>query len=127
MKKILLIEPDAVIAKAVVDYLPKHDILIVSNGHQAIAALESWSCELIISEHSFLTHNSFEFLYELRSYPEWEKLPFVLFTKTYIHDSLLHSDAFKELGISGYLYKPQTRLSDLKSKLNLLSFNAAYN
>ncbi|MDQ2973020.1 MAG: hypothetical protein M3Q79_00880 [bacterium] len=126
MIKILLIEPDSVTAKAVSDYLSEHDILIVSNGHQAISALESWPCELIISEHSFLTHNSFEFLYELRSYPEWEMLPFVLFTKTYIHDSLLQSEAYSELGITDYLYKPQTRLADLQKKLNLISLNAAH-
>ena len=122
MAKILLIEPDIVLAKTLIDYLnPGHSIAWSHDGHHAIELLDKKPFDLIITEHNLPAHNSFEFLYELRSYPEWQALPIILWSKSRLPDHVLGSDSWQQLGKVKYLYKPNTSLALLASTVNRLA------
>lgn len=107
-----------VLAKAVIDYLkPDHEVFWSHNGHHAVEIMDKSEFDLIITEHSFSSHNSFEFLYELRSYPEWQTLPVIIFSRSFLADSVLKSETWRKLGQVKYLYKPSTSLAGLKSTI----------
>lgn len=121
---ILLIEPDVKLAQLVSQYLNQHKVVVADDGHTAVLCLEKTRVDAIISEHTFKSHNSFEFLYELRSYPEWQDLPFILFSSTYLSDAVTKSDVYTKLKIDNYLYKPKTTLKQLANSLN--RFNSVH-
>ncbi len=110
--RILLVEPDPVQAQIIYDYLP-HEVYIVSDGHQAIQAIDELKVDMVISEHIFAVTNSFEMLYEIRSYQDLANLPVILFSSTYLSSNTLTSETFSRLNLAGYLYKPTTTLKQL--------------
>ena len=120
--RILCIEPDIVLAQTVVSYLQAaHEVSWAHSGHHAIELMDKEPFDIIVTEHTFAGHNSFEFLYELRSYPEWQTLPVVLLTRSYLPDKVRNSDTWRQLGNIQYLYKPSTSLALLASTLNRLA------
>lgn len=121
MAKILLIEPDVVLANTIIEYLKgNHEVAWSHNGHHAVELMDKSEFDLIVSEHNFTGHNSFEFLYELRSYSEWQDLPVIIFSRSFLPDSVFKSAAWKKLGRVSYLYKPTTSLALLNTSLNQL-------
>lgn len=121
MASVLLIEPDHVLAKTIAHYIEsEHELAWVPSGHHAIKVLDKKPFDVIVTEHLLSGHNSFEFLYELRSYPEWQNLPVILFSRSYIDEAVLTSESWRQLGNVHYLYKPSTSLALLVSRLNRL-------
>lgn len=119
--RVLLIEPDRRQAELIVEYLSSDEVVVVPDGHIAIKALQSFPADAVVSEHIFANHNSFELLYELRSYTDWQSIPFILFSSAYLSDSVKDSDTYKSFNIFAYLYKPTTGLKDLADKLSEIS------
>jgi len=72
-------------------------------------------------ELQLASHNGIEFLYELRSYNDWQSIPVI------IH-SLVPATAFTniapELGVVSYLYKPTTTLKKLCTSVSDLQLQA---
>jgi CheY-like chemotaxis protein len=58
-----------------------------------------------------VSHNGLEFLYEFRSYPDWQDVPVLLLTNvspgTFAASWQLLTG---QLGVRSYLYKPRTSL-----------------
>ena len=120
MAKVLLVEPDRILAQNYTAALKSsgHDVTWRSNGQTAIHAAEKSTPDVILLELQMPGHNGLEFLYELRSYPEWQDIPVILLTL--VPDMALQAEepVLERLGIAGYLYKPQSKLSHVIRAVN---------
>jgi len=113
---ILLVEPDRVLARTYTQALEQagHSTAQANTAQTAIFAVDEQQPDLIFLEMQLVGHGGVEFLYELRSYPEWQTIPVVAL-------SLTPPGEFKDswqllqdqLGVQRYLYKPHTSLAKL--------------
>jgi DNA-binding response OmpR family regulator len=93
-------------------------VRICGGVQEAVDEIDILRPDIIILELQLTSHNGYEFLYELRSYSEWDSIP-VLIHSMVPEDSLdLNPITKSELGITGYLYKPGTSLGKLHYELN---------
>ena len=113
--RLLLIEPDSVVGASARMALERagHHVHIVTSGQQAIDALDDQQYELLVLEPQLGLHNGIEFLYELRSYPEWQRLPVIMWTMNQQLPQALYRAPLEQLGISEVLYKPRSSLARL--------------
>lgn len=113
--KILLVEPNSLLASQYKEVLISsgHEVVWCSDGQVAILSLDKSSADLILMELILPSHSGVEFLYELRSYPEWKIIPVVILSRVSVEQSSLDDRTMKTLGVLKYLYKPKTKLSDL--------------
>lgn len=121
--KILLIEPDYILAKnyqAVLEHAG-HTVHREPSAQTALFAMENGLPDLVILELQIPMHNGIEFLYEFRSYPEWQHIPVVVLSLTPEEDAGGDTGLLEQLGVRGYLYKPQTKLSKLVRTIDLVS------
>jgi len=58
-------------------------------------------------------HNGIEFLYELRSYTDWQNIPVVVLSHVPYWSGGITVALWQHLRIAAYHYKPLTKLSDL--------------
>ncbi len=115
MARILLIEPNRILAQIYKDALKQggYKVSLAYDAQNAITTSDKLRPDLIVLEIQLIKHNGVEFLYELRSYPEWQDIPVVVNSivppSEFAHNEVL----YKEIGINNYLYKPQTSLTEL--------------
>lgn len=114
-RHILLIEPDKVLAKTYKAALGRAGFLVdwQPNAQGAISSVDSKLPALIVLDVQLPKHNGVEFLYELRSYPDWQNIPVVILSAVTEDELGLTSQAKTKLSIAGYLYEPHTKLSEL--------------
>ena len=122
--RILLIEPDYVLAETYFAALTRagHQLTVCSGAQAAILAADRQTPDLVILELQLVEHSGIEFLYEFRSYPEWQNIP--VFIHTVVPPAEFNTSwklLEHELGMRRYLYKAHTRLNDLIGHVNLIS------
>lgn len=118
---ILLIEPDTVLAKIYRQAIEakNHTVVAVPTAQAAVHAADTRLPDLVVLEMQLVSHSGVEFLYELRSYDDWQDMPVI------IH-SLVPPGEFigswpllqEQLGVRKYLYKPKTSLAKLLRTVN---------
>lgn len=116
MAHIILIEPDRVLAETYYRALKqaKHQVVVCSSAQAAILAADKAKPDLVILELQLVNHSGIEFLYEFRSYPDWQRIPVVVHTLVPPSEFAGARDLLMdELGVVAYLYKPQTSLQKL--------------
>ncbi|HSX43865.1 MAG TPA: response regulator [Candidatus Saccharimonadales bacterium] len=125
--KILLVEPDKVLANTYARALKLegHDVTSVSNAQLAIHAVDQNSPELIVLELQLSKHSGIEFLYELRSYAEWQSIPVILHTLVPATSLQNGQNILHTLGANIYLYKPQTSLVQLLMTVGAFNIQTA--
>jgi DNA-binding response OmpR family regulator len=113
---ILIVEPDKILAETYASALRAagHKVITCRGAQEAIFAADANAPDAILLELQLVSHSGIEFLYEFRSYPEWQHIPVIVCSQvppTEFLDSwgLLQG----ELGVTDYLYKPQTTLVKL--------------
>jgi len=116
MSHILLIEPDRVLAEIYRQAFlgAGHVVVCCASAQAGIISADQHAPDLIVLELQLIEHSGIEFLYELRSYADWQDIPVVVHTgvpssEFIANRRLLH----EQLGVRRYLYKPETSLSDL--------------
>lgn len=112
---IVLIEPDRVMGAATKAVLSKagHQITWCRSAQSALDALDNQLPDIIVLELQLGIHNGIEFLYEIRSYPEWQQIPIVVNS---INSNVLRPEftiPLTQLGVQKILYKPHTSLKQL--------------
>ena len=114
--KILLVEPDRLLAQIYAKTLrgAGYEVMVVAGAQAGIMATDRSRPDLILLEVQLIAHSGIEFLYELRSYAEWQDLTVLIHSHVPANEfagnwPLLHDD----LGVHDYLYKPTTSLTDL--------------
>lgn len=118
-RTVLLIEPDKILAETYKAAL-LHANFTVSTARDAQSAIHEVDTnipDVIVLELQLATHNGVEFLYELRSYPEWQNIPVVILSQISELEAGIDKKMTKKLGIRHYRYKPQTSLKKLISIL----------
>jgi DNA-binding response OmpR family regulator len=80
MSQILLIEPDIVLANIYTKALTHegYRVVVAGDAQAAISLADKSKPDLIIMEIQLVSHNGIEFIYELRSYPEWQDIPIII-------------------------------------------------
>lgn len=120
MASILLIEPDRLLANTFKQALAGagHQVMVSASAQAAITAADTKQPDLVILELQLVEHSGIEFLYEFRSYPEWQSIPVL------IHSAVPPAEfngsrriLSVELGVNTYLYKPRTSLKELLSNV----------
>jgi len=116
MARILLIEADRVLATNLQAFLKAagHQVEWHVDPQVAMDAIDKKKPDLLILDLLLAGRSGVEFLYELRSYPDWQKLPIIVFSSVSNRElGQSAPDALKQLDIAAYLYKPETNLSQL--------------
>ena len=116
MADILMLEPDAVLADIyrTVFEAAGHTVRRSVSAQDSVFAVDERQPDVIIVELQLVAHSGIEFLYELRSYSEWQDIPVIIHScipPTEFEDSSGLLSGL--LGVRTYLYKPQTTLTKL--------------
>lgn len=121
MGRILLIEPDKVLSRSYKKALEQagHEVHCISNAQDAINNADQTLPDVVILEIQLIAHSGIEFLYEFRSYPEWQKVPVIILSLVPPQEFNNNWQLIKdELNIDTYLYKPATTLNELINEVS---------
>lgn len=122
MRKVLIVEPDRIVARCMKAELKKRSfsVEITANADQAIAIADEFQPDIVITELSLAGHSGTEFLYEFRTYTDWDPVPIVVYSSIKLSDIIIESQDWKQLNIAEYLYKPEESLDRLGDILETL-------
>lgn len=114
---ILLIEPDRLLARVYAEYLELSGYTVsrTTTAQTAITAADAMRPDLVIMELQLPRHSGAAFLYELRSYADWQDIPVVIHSGLQPARIAEYRRPLQELAASEYLYKPQTSLQKLSA------------
>jgi len=116
MAQILLIEPDRVLAETYRLALEGagHKVSVCATAQAAVQSADNVKPDLVILEIQLVEHSGIEFLYEFRSYPDWQNVPVLIQSQVPPSEFSDNLELLKnELNVVNYLYKPQTNLKKL--------------
>ncbi|HTE58471.1 MAG TPA: response regulator [Verrucomicrobiae bacterium] len=118
--RVLLLEPDAVLATIYTAALEAagHVVRGCHSAQAAIFAADKFQPQAVILELQLPGHSGVEFLYEYRSYPEWQTIPVIAHTWVPMGGLDLDAPVARQLGITRHLYKPATSLRELVQAVN---------
>lgn len=121
MAQILLIEPDHVLAETYQLALEAagHTVSVCATAQTAVQSADQVKPDLVILEIQLVEHSGIEFLYEFRSYPDWQNIPVLIQSQVPPSEFSDNLELLKnELYVVNYLYKPQTNLKKLLETIN---------
>ena len=81
MANVLLIEPDRLLAANIRQYLEgtlRHRVQWRSDAQASINSSEEFPPDVVVLELQLGMHSGVEFLYEFRSYADWQHVPIVI-------------------------------------------------
>jgi len=115
MSNILLLEPDAILAKTYQTALETlgHKVQWHKSAQTALHSADTNQPDLVLLELQMAEHNGLEFLYEFRSYPEWQDIPVVVLSIVPLSEISNDFTLLKRLGVFDYLYKPSSKLEHI--------------
>lgn len=114
MARIVLLEPDVILAKSYQAALEKagHMVERTANADRALKILDEQASDVLVLELLLGAHNGIELLYEMRSYADLRRLPVIVHSHS--DPSLVQdSPGYRALQVQHYLYKPDTKQADL--------------
>lgn len=120
MARILFIEPDRLLganAKQILKHAG-HWVDCCVDPQAAMDSADNMHPDIIILDLLLAGRSGIEFLYEFRSYPEWVRLPIIIYTNVKEEEFIGVGVGFKQLGISAYFYKPTTSISELSKSID---------
>jgi DNA-binding response OmpR family regulator len=123
MARILLIEPDYLLATTYGAALQTggHELVVRAGAQSAVFAADETTPDLVILELQLIEHSGIEFLYEFRSYPDWQTVPVLILSHVPPAEFDASRDLLtRELGVQAYHYKPYTSLRRLLTAVNEL-------
>jgi len=120
---VLLIEPDRLEAHTYVAVLERAGCTVVHTAlaQSAVHLADERTPDVVVMELQLPGHNGVEFLYEFRSYPEWQSVPILLHTFVPPRELAQAATLQTELGVRRMLYKPATTLADLCSAVQTVA------
>lgn len=97
-----------------------HSVCWARNAQTAVDAVDTELPDVIVLELQLGLHNGIEFLYEIRSYPEWQAIPILLYTMNRRAADTAFAETLYQLGVQGIYYKPEVNPRQLRQKINQL-------
>ncbi len=119
--RILLVEPDKLLARTYKQALESagHEVMVDGTAQGAVHAADEQAPDLVLLEMQLVSHSGVEFLYEFRSYSDWQDIPVIVLSQVPPAEFLGSWDLLqRELGVKKYLYKPHTSLKKLLRTVN---------
>lgn len=112
---VLLIEPDTILASVYRRGFEEAgwQVGIATTAQQAVTMADTKVPDVVILEPLMARHNGVEFLYEFRSYPEWQGVPILLHSRGPVGSFGDPDRLRRDLGVSGVMSKQTTTLADL--------------
>lgn len=126
-ERILIIEPSMETKSVLTEVLHEYSVMFANNAQEAIRLLaddQEPHIRVVLLDLSLAGHSGFEFIYELRTYADWDAIRLVVFSGVDLGDEVLRSRAWQQLKIAKYLYKPQVHLEDLHSTIQELVYGS---
>jgi DNA-binding response OmpR family regulator len=122
---ILLIEPDRVLAKTYATALKAagHKVKQAFTAQGGIHQADLQRPDVVILELQLVSHSGIEFLYEFRSYEDWQTVPVIIHSAVPPAEFATNRQLLQtHLGVSDYYYKPRTTLAALQAAVQRYSF-----
>ncbi|MDB5160973.1 MAG: hypothetical protein JWO96_353 [Candidatus Saccharibacteria bacterium] len=115
MARILLLETDKLLAQNTKRMLESagHAVDWQVDPQEAVHSIDAEAADVIIMDIILADRSGIEFLYELRSYPDWRYLPVILHSSVPPREIYNCAAGLEQLDIKAYHYKPSTLLSEL--------------
>lgn len=115
MPQVLLIESDRVIAANVLKVFKKagYEVSWQVDPQAALDIADNNLPEVIIVDLVLAGRGGIEFLFEFRSYPDWQEVPIVVFSSLSAEELREVLRGFEHLNVNAYHYKANTTLSEL--------------
>jgi len=111
---VMVIEPSMHTRTVLLETLHAYDVLLAVDAEAAIHMLsDNPQCKVVIVDISLAGHSGFEFLYELRTYRDWDDISAIVYSSIELDHDILQSRAWQKLMVFRYFYKPQARLDEL--------------
>lgn len=104
------------IIKNTLERLGHRESVEASNGKEALQQLEEHPINFIITDWNMPEMNGLEFVTELRTTPEYAKIPVLMITTRGMKDDVLQA---VQAGVNNYVVKPFTP-ETLEQKMNKL-------
>lgn len=116
-KKILIVEDDNFLQKALSYSLQENnfDIVSATDGEQAIELAKKENPDLILLDIILPKKDGFEVMEELKANPETNNIPVVFITNLGQRDDVKKG---LELGAVGYIIKAHFKITDIVDKIN---------
>lgn len=113
--KILLVEPDKILADSYASYLKSvgYEVETATTAQNALNKINSAKPEIIIVELELANHSGIELLYEIRSYADLADVRIIILSMIRPSDISDHDNFMKQLKIYKYLYKPDIKINNL--------------
>lgn len=121
MSKVLLIESDKLLAGNLAQALKRagHSTAWHVDLQSAVNSIDASMPDAVILDLALAGRSGVEFLYELRSYPEWQDLPIIIWSNLAAEEEAGLRPAFGQLSVAAYHHKPSTPLNRLLNSLDL--------
>jgi DNA-binding response OmpR family regulator len=115
MAHILLVESDRILAGILTKSFKGagHQTSWHVDPQEAVLAADENKPDVVILDLLLAGRSGTEFLYEFRSYTEWQDLPVIIYSNLSQEEVGTGSSGFSELKITAFHYKPTTTLVDL--------------
>src|SRR4051812_17398861 len=106
MAVIYLLETDSQLGAAAKKYFKnKHDVYHFTDPQMAVSSADAHRPDVIVIDLFLAGRSGIEFLYELRSYPDWQALPVIVTGHLLPSDLDEFAVALSDLKIYNYLPK----------------------
>lgn len=90
-----------------------HSVAHAKTAQQAVFLADEHKPDVVVLEPQMARHNGIEFLYEFKSYPEWQRIPVILLTRQRVDVLEKMSVLGKELSVVQVLAKSDTTTTRL--------------
>ncbi|POY41429.1 hypothetical protein C3L50_02615 [Flavobacterium alvei] len=110
-KKILLVDDEIILRNTLTDMLTlnNYSILTAANGEEALAILEDWIPDIIISDIMMPVMDGYTFYEKIKDFVVLNQIPFVFFSAKNDKEA---NDKFIQKGVELFISKP-FKLEDL--------------
>ncbi len=116
--RILLVEPDRLLATNLAALFKRlgHRVAWAATAQAGLHAADEQLPDAVILEPQLALHDGVEFMHEFRSYPDWERVPAVIYSQRPVGNPA----SWRALGIGAFYDKANVSLRQLAEALEQL-------
>lgn len=90
-----------------------HHVQTCATAQAAILAADNIFPDIVVLELQLVSHSGVEFLYEFRSYADWQAVPVIIHSNVPVTQFVGGKSTLEQFGVADYFYKPTTSLRTL--------------